>query len=105
MSAEFSGNITKCHQKLHDILNDMGFTVIDNAEFDLYRIDCFVDEINTGFEADGVGYHWKKRDAKRDEYLLNKFGVKIFRVSDKDLTTKAKIDKVRKDIMEFVKNG
>jgi very-short-patch-repair endonuclease len=102
---EFSGNITKCHQRLHDILAGLGFKVVDNADFEPYKIDCYVDELHLGFEADGIGYHWKRRDAKRDAFILENYRVKILRITDKDLLNKKMQEDVKNRILEFVTNG
>ena len=104
MMVEFSGNITKCHQRLHDILSEMGFTVVDNADFEPYKIDCYVSEINLGFEADGKRYHWKNRDAKRDQFILDNYRIKILRITDTDLLSKKMQEDVKNRILEFVNN-
>lgn len=104
MKAEFSNTTTRCHKELHSILSNLGFTVADNVEFDDYKIDCFVSEINRGFEADGKLYHWKNRDAKRDKYIFDKFGVEILRISDTDLMNRSKITEIEEKILEFVTN-
>ena len=101
MKVEFDGRITQCHKRLHKILKGMGFQVVDNYEADQYRIDCFVTELNKGFEADGKGYHWKNRDAKRDEYILNKFGIPIMRIPEALLNGRSD-ERVRELIREFV---
>ena len=101
MRPEFSGNITKCHQHLHDILTSMGFQVTDNAEAGPYKIDCLI-ESNFGFEADGHLYHgWKSKDEKRDYYIESHFGTRIMRIPEA-LLTGSSDGRVKKMIMEFI---
>jgi very-short-patch-repair endonuclease len=101
MPPEFNSKMTECHRKLHSILSGMGFQVADNYRVGKYEIDCFVQELGIGFEADGTPYHtWKKRDKKRDQEILEEFKIPIFRVSDKSLLRKGVAEV---EIQEYLK--
>jgi very-short-patch-repair endonuclease len=74
--------------------------VTDNAKFQPYEIDCYVEELNLGFEADGAPYHtWKRKDAVRDQRILEVYNIPILRLSDK-LINRPALVKVR--IMEWI---
>ena len=76
--------------------------MIINAEFDRFKIDCYVPEINLGFEANGKLFHgFKKKDDKRDKYLFIMHGIRILRIPEKMLNAK-QADKVRKKVLEFI---
>jgi len=78
MPPEFNGNMTQCHRNLHSILAEMGFQVTDNAKFQPYEIDCYVEEVNLGFEADGTPYHqWKRKDLLRDNAIFEQYGIRF----------------------------
>ena len=105
MKVEFSGEITRPHKVLHKIIQDMGFQVVNNSEFDNYKIDCFIPELNIGVEADGVLYHkFKKKDRERDQYIFNKFNIPILRISEKLLVGKSN-EEVIELIKEFIDNN
>ena len=102
MRVEFSGEMTGCHKKLHEMLSSLGFQVRDNAEYGPYKIDCYCNELYLGFEADGTPYHkFKKKDLKRDQTIFDAFGIKILRLSDKEIS---KTEQAKNKIMEFI-NG
>lgn len=71
--------------KLEKILNGLGFSTVLELEIDNYRVDVFVPELNTAFEYDGKGFHMKKRDKVRDAAIKASSGIKVIRVTDKNL--------------------
>jgi very-short-patch-repair endonuclease len=82
---------TKGQLQLEKIIKEVGLETILEYERGPYKIDIFCNEVNKGFEYDGIGHH-KNRDKKRDQYILDNFGIKIMRVTDlKDPDLKAKI--------------
>ena len=86
---------TKGQLKLQDYIEEVGFEVILEKQFDNYYVDCYLPELNVAIEYDGP-FHLKKRDNKRDEYLYNNFGIRVLRIVD--LNKKDVIDKIK----EFV---
>ena len=86
---------TKGQLKLQKVLQDLGFAVDLEEPFHIYRIDCYVKEFHIGVEYDGAGHSWKKRDEKRDAFLMENFKLPILRVTDKNGYTV-------KDITDFI---
>lgn len=73
--------------KLRNLLVRQGFEIEENKKFlrpeknSYYEVDVYIEELHCAIEFDGKGYHsFKTRDKKRDEYLLEKYGLKIFRI-------------------------
>lgn len=82
---------TKGQLKLQKALQDLGFAVDLEEPFHIYRIDCYVKEFHLGFEYDTKMTHsWKKKDIKRDLFLMENFKLPICRLLDgytiKDIT-------------------
>lgn len=94
--------ITKCHKNLHAILKEMGFQVVDEYTVLDYSIDCYVSEVNLGFEADGKLYHWKTRDTIRDAKILEASGIKILRLPESELNAVKQHCELRRRIVEFM---
>lgn len=70
--------------RLHDALVDAGFDVEDEVQVGTYSLDCYVREWHLGFEADGPVHgraFQRRRDAKRDAWLLGTAGIPLLRVS------------------------
>lgn len=65
-------------------LNEAGYESSQERVIGRHTIDIFLDRKNIGIEVDGP-WHYHKRDAKRDKELLDKFGVRIFRIKDEDV--------------------
>jgi len=87
---------TKGQLKLQKVLQDLGFAVDLEEPFHIYRIDCYVKEFHLGFEFDGRFSHsWKKRDEKRDSFLMENFKLPVLRITDKKGYTV-------KDITDFI---
>lgn len=82
---------TKLAQKLHAYLSSRGFTVEPEVRFGRYTVDLYDREHHVAHEADGTFWHDKieKRrpgsDARRDEYLHEKFGLPVMRYSDTEI--------------------
>lgn len=79
---------TKIHQKLFEFLTLAGYFVINEKNFLRYSIDCFVPELNIGFEADGDYWHGRAdtmvNDKIRDQQLLE-IGIIIVRFSETEI--------------------
>jgi len=88
---------TKGQLQLEKIIKEIGLQTILEQEFGYYKVDIFCPEVNKGFEYDGIGHH-KNRDMKRDQWILDNFKVKIFRV------TNLKDPDLIKEIKEFIDN-
>jgi len=60
-------------------------------EYDVgkYSIDIYVPDLELGIEIDGP-YHLRKRDAKRDAYITENFGIEMWRISIKDINASYK---------------
>lgn len=69
--------------QLQKIIEDLGFETVLEKQFGRYIIDIYLESDNKGIEYDGVG-HYKRRDAKRDKYLKDNFGIDILRIADLD---------------------
>jgi len=93
---------TKCHLRLHKILEEMGFQVLDEALFGRYSLDCYVPEIHIGFEADGKHWHSKKHDSERDAWLFEQFNLPVCRLKDSVLIPISKESLVKEMIQEFI---
>jgi very-short-patch-repair endonuclease len=100
--ALIASRFTAGQLKLQHIIESIGLETILEKMIGGYIVDIYLpefevtseDKIISGkaVEFDGP-FHHKKRDNKRDNYLLNEFGVKILRVKDvNDPDLKAKIE-------------
>lgn len=72
------------HRKLIGYLREAGFYVVAEAPFWPYTVDCYLPDSHTAIEVDGP-HHGIKREAIRDRYLLEKFGVPTMRIKIKDV--------------------
>jgi very-short-patch-repair endonuclease len=79
---EIKKSYTKGQLKLGKLITGLGFPVDYEEPFPPYWVDVYVREIHCGFEYDGMGHSWKKRDRDRDSFLLDKYGLPIMRVND-----------------------
>ena len=77
---------TKGQLQLEKIINNLGLGTILEYEVGNYKIDVLIaDTMKHGIEYDGIGHH-KNRDKKRDQWILDNFGIKILRIKNlKDL--------------------
>lgn len=78
---------TKIHKKLYQFLVKAGYFVINEKRFGRFSIDCFVPELNIGFEADGDYWHSidPSVDRRRDKILREKYDIIIVRFSEKEI--------------------
>ena len=81
---------------LRDILEELGFITELEIEFSPYTLDIFCRNNWIACEFDGPT-HWKKKDKKRDDYMLNKYGIPTLRI--KSLAPK---EKVKQEIIDFM---
>tara|TARA_Y100000296_G_scaffold85940_1_gene124104 strand:- start:1121 stop:1447 length:327 start_codon:yes stop_codon:yes gene_type:complete len=75
-----------------DYLSEFGLRYIEQYDLHPYTADFFIPELNMVIEADGKYGHLKKRDHKRDQFLLEQDEVEhIIHIKE---TTKVKIKDV-----------
>jgi len=72
---------TDGQMQLQKIIEDLGFETILERKFGDYSVDIFLPEVNKAIEYDGIG-HYKKRDSKRDQILLEVYGIMVLRIVD-----------------------
>lgn len=77
--------LTVIHKNLHATLWGLGFDVEDEYHVGPYSLDCYLEELHLGFEADGQKYHKAAKDAVRDAWILENSGIPILRIKDYDL--------------------
>lgn len=96
---------TALHQRLHDIIEQVGFEVEDEVPVPGrgYRIDCYVREAHIALEADGPQHkQWqRKKDAERDEWLLTQLGLPTMRVVAAEMTNKEAREVLKDRIRSF----
>ena len=63
---------TKQENIIADCLSEMGLRFEQQTMFGSYQVDFWIPELKLVIEADGVYGHLKKRDVKRDTFLLYK---------------------------------
>lgn len=74
---------SKPHRHVEQVLNSMKVSFMSEvAEFPPYTLDIYLPELHSCIEIDGSG-HYPKKDNKRDEYLLETFGIDTFRIKAK----------------------
>ena len=83
MNQRFLGN----ENKLKRILESMGFEVARDYSISGNIVSIFLPQEKVGFEFDGP-MHFRKRDAGRDKRILEESGIKIMRITEKDLHDK-----------------
>ena len=82
---------------LAEIIIDMGFSTDLEREFPPYCVDIFIEELWAAVEFDGA-HSMKKRDRKRDEYLVVKYNLPVLR-----MTKTSPKEEVKKKLLEFFK--
>lgn len=74
---------TKQENLIADCLSELGFRFEQQTHFGNYQVDFWIPDLRLVIEADGVYGHFKKRDVRRDDFLLsedeieNVFHVKV----------------------------
>ena len=66
---------TKQENIIAECLSDFGMRYAQQYEFYPYTVDFFIDDINMVIEADGVYGHLRKRDIRRDQDLVDNYGI------------------------------
>jgi very-short-patch-repair endonuclease len=73
------------HQRLiNNWIKELGIGTQVEYEVGKYFIDIYVPDLVLGLEIDGP-WHLRKRDKKRDEYILEVHGIEIWRIPIKDI--------------------
>tara|TARA_R100001082_G_C4288840_1_gene127252 strand:+ start:366 stop:683 length:318 start_codon:yes stop_codon:yes gene_type:complete len=62
---------TKQENLIAECLSDLGFRFEQQTQFGSYQVDFWIPELKLVIEADGVYGHLKKRDIRRDTFLMN----------------------------------
>ena len=60
-----------------EYLSELGFRYTQQEFFPPYKVDFYIEEINTAIEADGVYGHLSKRDKVRDKVLMDKYNIDV----------------------------
>jgi very-short-patch-repair endonuclease len=95
--------ITALHRKLCRILEDCGIEYEVEVEKGLYQIDCFSNELNLGFEADGPCHGARRdKDRLRDKYLWKQVGIRVLRLNARVLKNPPL---AKMEIQEFVRSA
>jgi hypothetical protein len=100
--------LTRPHRRLHSILVQMGFDVMDEVEIPrsegrTYRLDCYISELHMGFECDGrrahAGIRKQIRDRDRDCWIFENAGIPVMRIPADALRR----EDLTEQIMDFIK--
>jgi len=83
---------------INKIIEDMGFVTDMEKEFLPYQVDVYVYSIHAAVEYDGA-HSFKKKDEKRDEYLMEKYNLPVLR-----LTFFAPKENVKQILIPYFKN-
>lgn len=74
---------------IHQHLNKVGVIFEAQKEFPPYFVDIWIPELNLAVECDGTYWHnnpgSRKRDQKRDHYLISRYKICIVRVPEKSI--------------------
>ena len=90
------------HQRLiNRWIKEIGIGTQLEYEVGKYSIDIYVPDLLLGIELDGP-WHLRKRDKKRDEYILEDHGIEVWRIPIKDINMSFK-QKFIDDILNRVK--
>ena len=81
-------------------LNEIGLEHSVEEELEPYWADIFIHDLNLVIELDGR-HHLKKRDSIRDAYLVETYGVSIWRLKNKVIRTSYK-EEFTKQVMKIV---
>lgn len=78
--------LTGPHRELIAFLKGMGYRVEDERAFPPYSVDCYIEKLHMGFEADGP-QHMKKHDKTRDQILMRDYALPIIRMKSDELAS------------------
>ncbi len=81
-------------------LNEIGLEHSLEEELEPYWADIFIHDLNLVIELDGPN-HLKKRDSIRDAYLVETYGVSIWRLKNKLIRSSYK-EEFTKQVMKIV---
>lgn len=77
--------------------NKKTFSLGKGSRGGYYRIDFFFPKWSVALELDGVSHNFHRaRDAKRDDYLLNKFKIKTVRLNNSEVYSLTRKELLRK---------
>ena len=96
------------HQRLvNNWIKEIGIGTQLEYEVGKYFIDIYVPDLLLGIELDGP-WHLRKRDKKRDEYILEAHGIEIWRIPIKGINMVYKqefIDRILDRVKEMGTNA
>lgn len=71
------------HRRLEKTLTKMGISFLsEHAEFPPYTLDLYLPDFHLCIEVDGPK-HSSKKDAARDDWMLERFGIPTLRIKPK----------------------
>ena len=71
--------------------------------FTPYIVDIYIDEFRIGIEVDSAYHISKKRDAKRDLFLKDTYGINVLHIDCSEIK-KSNYDNIISKILSFVEN-
>lgn len=86
------------HKKAENILDQIGLNYESERSFPPYTVDIYLPEWHIGVEIDGP-QHSAKKDRKRDDYLLENYGLYLLRLKVKDGIDR---DRVESQVLSFI---
>jgi len=91
---------TRPHRRVERILDRLGLSYSSEyTEFAPYSLDLFLSEWWAAIEVDGPT-HSRAKDARRDEDLLRRYGVKVLH-----LPTDMSVEHVEITVLAFIKHS
>ncbi len=89
LTKEIETAFTEGQKKVEQWLNEWGYECSQERILKPFTCDIFLDKLKICVEVDGP-WHYPKRDKKRDNYLLEIYGVRTFRIAYDDVLDKNK---------------
>ena len=75
---------TKGQMDLQKYIESKGLQTILEYKVEPFILDIFLPELNKAVEYDGKPFHGKRRDEKRDKYILETYKIQIFRYKSEE---------------------
>ena len=91
--------LTDAHRQIITYLEKRGIELIEECPFFPYTTDCFLPDYHVAVEIDGP-QHEKKRDAERDEELMNVYALPVFHIPAEQVKQTNKWETDLKDFLE-----
>lgn len=95
--------MSRLHNWLCKVLDEMGIGYNTEEPFGLYSIDCYIPDHKVAIEADGPHHRQRVvRDERRDDYMLRVHGIRTLRLKSPDLSTRTRRERTKLRIQEFL---